>query len=665
MVRWYPVPLAALAFAACAPAPAAAPAGPTPAAPAAAPARVERPIPEAMAPTAGFRRAIARGTRTATGQPGPRYWQQWASYRIRVSLDAERRRLSGTERVVYHNRSPDTLSVVYMHLVMNHHAPGVVRNEEAEATGGVALGRVAAHGETLRETEGRGPGWATDATRLLVRPTRPLLPGDSIDLELEWSFPIPQAGAGGRMGWSKDNLFHLAYFYPQVAVYDDVVGWQVDPFLGGAELYLGYGDYDVTVDAPEGWLVSGTGDLRNPEAVLPPAVLERYRRAAASDEVVHVLTAADFGPGKATRRGTNGRLQWVFRADTVRDVAFSATRESLWDAARTNVGDRDGDGRDDYARVNAVWRASAPLWARSWRYAQQSVAHHSRFTGVPYPWPHMTAVEGEDIIGGGMEYPMMTLIGSYDARGDTALYGTTSHEIAHMWFPMIVGTDETRYGWMDEGTTDFNENEASIDMYGRGFRPHQREQDVYLGWVRRGFDTELTRWTNYQYPGVFPTFASYYKPAVNLATLRALLGPAVFDPAYRRYVQTWRFRHPKPQDFFNHFDAAAGRDLWWFWGSWYGRAWSLDHAVESVTAGPGGTTIVVRDVGNAIMPARLVVTLSTGEKRAAEVPVATWLTGTRTGSVTLPAGATVTKVEIDPDRAFPDVDLTNNVWPRP
>ncbi|NIS64147.1 MAG: M1 family peptidase, partial [Gemmatimonadales bacterium] len=246
---------------------------------------------------------------------------------------------------------------------------------------------------------------------------------------------------------------HIAYWYPQMAVYDDVERWQADPFLGNAEFYLGFGRYDVTIEVPEGWVVMATGQPQNLQDVLAPAILERYRRAIESDTVVHVLTEADFGPGVATVRSQaeDGYLRWHFVSDTVRDVAFAAMLRSQWDATRTAVGDRDGDGVTDYATINTFWRSSAPRWAKQWRYAQHSIAFLSEWTGLPYPWPHMTSIEGGGIESGGMEYPMMTLIGPYDwpQATDTSLYGVTAHELAHMWFPMIVGTDERRYSWMD------------------------------------------------------------------------------------------------------------------------------------------------------------------------------------------------------------------------
>lgn len=624
-----------------------------------------RPIPNPIPPARDFAAAVERGTRTTTGAPGARYWQQWSRYAIQATVDAQAKTLSGSETVVYHNRSPDTLNVLVMKLWQNLHAPGVPRNEEAEVTGGVQIGRLAVGGQALAAGSGRAPvGYTVSGTNLFIRPARALLPGDSVRIEVDFSYRLPQAGAGARMGYDADNLLYLAYWHPQMAVYDDIGGWHLDPFLGGAEFYMGYGNYEYTVDAPEGWVVMGSGRLTNPEAVLPRPVLDRWRRAQASDDVVHVLTAADFGVGKATVDSPSGRLRWSFRADTVRDVAFSVTRESNWDAARTSVGDRDGDRREDFALIQSFWRSSAPRWAKSVAYSQQTIRFLSGFTGIPYPYPHMTAVEADAIIGGGMEYPMMTLIGSYNAApSDTSLYSVTAHELAHMWFPMIVGVDETRYGWMDEGTTNFNENQAFDDTFRTNLSAHRREQRQYVNAVRGGTDTELLRWTDYQLPAV-GGFASYTKPATMLATLRGLIGEEAFNRGYRKYARDWRFRHPQPWDFFNAFNTAAGRDLGWFWSAWYNEAWVLDQAVASVTAGPGGAaTVVVEDRGQAPMPARLTVTRQNGATERLEVPVETWLRGEKRATVNVPAGASpVTRVEIDAEQLFPDVDRANNVW---
>ncbi len=624
-----------------------------------------RPIPYPVVPPAQFQRAIENGTRTTTGEPGPSYWQQWTDYTLTARLLPEEKRLEGTARIVYHNRSPDSLPGVALHLFQNLHAEGAMRNEPAEVTGGVELKRVVAAGEELAVLRGPGPGYRVLGTILYVRPSSPLASHDSIEIEIDWGFDIPQRGASGRMGWSADNLFHIAYWYPQMAVYDDVVGLQVDQFLGNAEFYVGFGSYDLTVEVPEGWVVAATGALENPEEVLPEPVLERYLRAHESDEVVHVLTESDLGPGNATRRSESGYLSWRFHSDTVRDVAFSVLKESMWDAVRTPVGDRDGDGATDYALINSFWRSNATLWSKEWRYAQHSIDFLSRWTGLPYPWPHMTSVEGGGIMGGGMEFPMMTLMGSYDSPQATeaGLYGVTAHELAHMWVPMIVGTDERRRSWMDEGTTSFNGGHAGSEFF-PDRDPAAGNMRGYLQVARMGVEGEIMRRSDYHYPGPAYGTASYSKPATLLNTLRGLLGEETFGRAYHKYVRTWAFKHPKPWDFFNTFSSASGKNLDWFWRAWYYETWTLDQAVGAVTVDANGTAIVIEDRGWVPMPARVTITLENGDTLEQEVPVETWLAGRTSAELKVATGSPVVRVEIDAEQLFPDIDRRNNVWDR-
>jgi hypothetical protein len=635
--------------------------------PGAAQTELRRPIPYPVVPPAGFQRAIEAGTRTTDGRPGALYWQQWTDYRLRARLLPEEKRVEGSAHLVYHNRSPYGLRAVVLQLFQNLHAEGVARKSPSEVTGGVDIQRVAAGGVELTEItrRGEGAGYGIDGTTMPILLPQPLASGDSLEIEVDWAFKVPQRGASGRMGWSEDDLFHIAYWYPQMAVFDDVVGWQADPFLGGAEFYMGFGSYDLSVEAPEGWVIMATGELTNAEQVLPAAVLERYRQAQDSDDVVHILTETDFGPGTATLSSESGYLTWEFHSDTVRDVAFSAMSESLWDAARTPVGDRDGDGDIDYALINAFYRANAPLWREQWRYGQHSIDFLSRWTGYPYPWPHMTSVEGGGIIGGGMEFPMMTLMGSYNSRqaSDTSLYGVTAHELAHMWFPMIVGVDERRRAWMDEGTTSFNGDHASDEFY-PGTDSHADTRQGYLAIARMGREGELMRHSDYHYPGPAYGTASYSKPATLLNTLRALIGRETFDAAYHEFIDTWAYKHPKPWDFFNFFSTASGMDLDWFWRAWYYETWTLDHSVAEVHNDPDGATIVIEDRGWAPMPARLTITREGGETLEREVPVDVWLSGATRAEVAVSAGPPVVRVELDPDHDFPDIDRSNDVWER-
>lgn len=614
--------------------------------------------PPEIVPPPAFNAAVAQGTRTTSGEPGPAYWQNWSHYTMELRVLPEAQRVEGTVTIRYENASPDVLNGLVLDLTQNFHAPGAVRLEPVEVTGGVQLGRVAVNGQNLGVgIAGAGSaGYQVDGTKLLVVPPQPVQPGGSVELGIDWSFVIPAEGAGGRMGHSRGNVIHLAYFYPQMAVYDDVVGWHPDQFLGTAEFYAGFGSYDVTVEAPAGWVVVGTGRLTNPEEVLNPQVASRLRAAEASDSVVRVVTEADFG--RATAR-TSGVQRWVFHADSVRDVAYSLTRESMWDAARTPVGDRDGDGNVDYARVDALYRQSAPLWSEVAEYAQHVVRFLSEFTGIPYPWPHMAAVEGAGIIGGGMEFPMITLIGDYNAAGADALYNVTAHEIAHMWVPMIVATDERRYAWMDEGTTNFNENQSREDLTPEA-TPEIADRNAYLTVARASQEGEIMRRSDYHYPGNAYVVATYYKPSALLTTLRGLLGEEAFTRAYHEYLQRWKYRHPYPWDMWNTFEDVTGRDLDWFWHSWYFGTGVLDQAIESVTEGDGGTEIVIRAIGEVPMPTRLTIEMADGSTVAREIPVENWFGGVETNAVTV--GGAISRVEIDAADEFPDADRENNVW---
>ena len=630
---------------------------PLPRAPASA---LERPIPYPLDVPAGYERAVERGTRSPNGSPGPRYWQQSADYDIAVRLDTEARRLDGTTTVAYHNHSPDTLRVLVVQLIQNLHAPGAARSGEEEVTAGVELARVVLDGTEIGPIDdpSQGAGYQVSSTRMFIRPAGPVLPGATVELAFDFGFEIPQQGASGRMGYSGDELFYLGYFYPQMAVYDDVSGWDTDRFTGQAEFYADFGRYEVTIDAPAQWLVEGTGRLANPDETLADGVRARLDAAAAADSVTRVLTSAAFD-GPVTKPGRAGRLQWRFVADSVHDVAYSVTRHTNWDVTRTPVGDRDGDGGTDYARIGAIWRDSAPLWSEEARYAAHSIAHHSTFTGLPYAWPHMTSVEGGGIIGGGMEFPMMTIMGDYNERGDTALYAVTAHELAHMWVPMMVANNERRFAWMDEGTTTFNENQAKKDFYaGRDW--DLPEQDSYLEVAQAGLEGGLMTPSDYHVPGPAYGIASYDKPATVLAALRAMIGEETFLEGYRAFFDRWAFKHPYPWDLFHTFENVSGQDLDWFWRSWYYETWLLDQAVGGVRQEGDHSIVFVEDRGRVPMPVPLTIVCRDGETIERTIPVDPWLAGRRQTSIEVECA--VESVTIDAALDYPDADRSNNVW---
>ncbi|MGI8618581.1 MAG: M1 family metallopeptidase [Gemmatimonadaceae bacterium] len=615
---------------------------------------------------ARFTRAVERGTRTRTGRPGPRYWQQYARYDLSASIDTASKQLVGSGKIRYYNRSPDALKRVALHLYQNLYAPDAQRNRAVTVAGGVRIAVLAANGVRLAAVRDTASvGYRVDGTIAWLNLAAPLAAGDSIELDVQWSFLVPPLPGSPRMG-QDGEVFHLAYWYPQIAVYDDVTGWQTDQYMGTGEFYMGYADYDVSLRVPAGWLVVATGELENSADVLSPTVhgrLDRLRagRGSADSGIVHVVTAAERGPGRATvTGGSDGMLTWRFSADAVRDFAWTASSRYVWDAARVSVGDANGDGAGagDFPLVHALYRPQYTLWRETARYARHSIDFLSRFLW-PYPYPHMTVVEGL-AVGGGMEFPMTTFI-TGSPRDSVALQSVTIHEIAHMWFPMIVGSDEKRHMWQDEGLTSFNDWNGSIEFF-PGISPATLMGTSYQRTASAGTELEIMRHGDHYMRDAARTVAAYDKPMVVLHALRGLLGEETFMRAYREYGRRWTNRHPQPQDLFNTFNDVSGRDLSWFWRTWFYETWTLDQAIAGVERSGNRLLVTVEDRGLAPMPARLVITRTDGTTERAEIAVDVWLRGqTRAGHV-VDNAATVARIEIDPERVFPDLDRSNQAW---
>ena len=649
-------------------------------------AAAQRVQPYPVMPPPQFERAVDAGTRSATGAPGPRYWQNETDYDIAARLDADTQTLSASGTITYTNRSPDALEYLVLKLRQNVHAPGVPRNRPVAVTGGLTLERFAVGGTAYRdvsvaETPGTylgdaEPGaYVVQGTVMTVGLEEPLAPGETTVLDLAWRYTVPPSTGTYRQG-TDGEVTYLGYWYPTVAVYDDVYGWNVDPYLGMGEHYMEVGDFSVSIDAPADMLVYATGAHTNPDAVFTARTRARLAQAMTSDEVVHVVTAAERGTALAP--AASGRRVWTFQADDVRDVAVSASAAYVWDATHADV-DQDGDGAPEAVLINAFYRPAgespydAP-WERSAEFSRFSIEHLSGMLW-PYPWPHMTAVEG--IIGGGMEYPMMTLIGG--DRSDPSLFSVTHHEIGHMWFPMMVGSNEKAFTWMDEGLTSFNTNEGIAAF----FDGSSESRPKIEAWDRRRQSHYLLAGTGYAVPPMrhndrYPLgggtgqvdpvggrargVASYSTPAVALHALRGLYGEAAFFDAYREYGRRWRNAHPYPYDLFNTFENRLGRDLDWFWTPTFFDTWTVDHAVGAVAPSAGGVAVTVLDRGRAPMPAPVRVTYADGRVETQTVPVETWLGGATEATLTFPAGE-VARVEVDPDGYVFDADRSDNVYP--
>jgi hypothetical protein len=628
------------------------------------PSEMNRPVPNPITeeiPNA-FYRAVEKGTRTMSGEPGPKYWKQWTNYDLDVEVVPADTLVKGNGVITYYNNSPDTLNQLFLELTQNFHKESIVRNRPAEITGGIHLHNLAVDGETLNELQSRNApsGYAVNGTQMIIRPSKVLAPGDSTKIRVSWDFKVPQKGIGGRMGRSNNNLYYIAYWYPQMRVYDDVNGWFTDPFLGNAEFYHDFANYNVDITVPEQWLVASTGKLANGKNILKEDIYKRLQLAHKSDSVMHVVTKDDFG--NVTQPAKDGKVTWNFSAQNVRDFAFSVTKESMWDATRANVGDRDGDGQDDYTDITSIYRDTAPLWTHGARYTSDAIAFLSKFTGLKYPWPHMTSVEGGGIIGGGMEFPMMTLIGSYNGASERSLYAVIAHELAHMWVPMQLSNNERRYAWMDEGTTTFNENQAKNEKFSNGPDANITDFNAYLRIAGTDYEGPIMRRSDYHYNPFAYNVASYPKPASMLVSLRNLLGEKTFTKAFHTFMQRWQYKHPYPWDLFNTFEDVSGRDLGWFWRSWYYETWTLDQAVGTVAKTDQGTRIVIEDRGRVPMPATVEITMNDGSTITRSVPVERWLKGATRAVIMITQPGDVTKVVVDPGQKYPDADRTNNTW---
>ncbi len=611
-----------------------------------------------------FQRALRAGTRSQTGAPGARYWQQGVRYTIAATLNPTERRVTGTQRIVYHNRSPDALPLVVFNLYQNLFSREFAGNA-AGATEGFVLTRFDAAGAPLpritqqqfeaAQREARSSvGYLVTGTLARALLPQPLAAGDSLVFEIDWNFRVPP-GTFPRTGWEDalgGRVFAVAQWYPQVATYDDVQGWDVTPYRSQGEFYLEYGDFDVSLTLPAGWTVGATGTLQNPEQVLRPEIRQRLQAAAASDTTMRIVAAADLRAG-ATTAGTEGQVTWRFTASDVRDFAWSASDRYLWDASRARVPAAGGGTRD--VAVHALYRPNAPHWQDAARMGLHSTEFLSRLT-IPYAYPQITVAEGPIY---GMEYPMMVFIGRPLQR--LALYEVIAHEVAHQWFPMMVGQDEAAYAWMDEGFATYKEANAVRDFF-PDHDPWAQPRQAYLAIAGTRAEAPMMRHIDLVFGEGFGVSA-YFKPGTLMRSLQRVLGDEVFQRGMRTYATEWSSRHPQPWDFFNTMERVSGRELDWFFYPWFFRTVTLDQAIGGVARTEGGVQVTVRDLGQVPAPTEIVVSVAGGQPVVHTVPVEQWLNpGTRSITVTIPVAGTVTRVELDPEQYFPDTNRRNNVW---
>ena len=602
--------------------------------------------------------------RSASGLPGPAYWQNRADYTIKATLDPATRKLSGDEVISYTNHSPDDLDVLWLQVEQNRY-----RRDARGAFGDDAFPTEFTEGEHIAAVEvddGHGmqaATWLVSDTRLQIHlPNLLKGHGGTLRVHIRYEYTVP-GEFGGRtdVNASKNgDIFEIAQWYPRLCVYDDLRGWDTQPYLN-SEFYLEYGDFDYAITVPWDMLVVGSGELLNPDEVLTATQRQRLEQARHSDATV-MIRSTDEIKQPSSRPKQSGTLTWHFRMSNTRDVAFGASKAFVWDAARINL----PEGKTALAMsAYPVESVGANAWSRATEHLKYATEHFSR-QWFPYPWPVAINEAGT---AGGMEYPGITFDDKTAKCSD--LHMLIAHEIGHSWFPMIVGSNERRDAWIDEGFNTF------IDVYEADAFNHGEFAPKHDGEYAPGghpgdemakilADPAAPALLNpadavrekYRHP------MTYFKSAYGLVLLREqIIGPERFDPAFRRYIATWAYKHPSPSDFFRFMASETGEDLGWFWNGWYAHNWSFDMAVQKVAPIDGdwrkGTLVTVANLDPLALPNTLRLSYDDGSTQDVRIPVETWL---QHHSFTLRVAGTraVKSATLDPAHQLPDHDRGND-----
>ncbi len=617
----------------------------------------ERAVRRTIPITNAFQRGLNAGSRDSTGRPGAKYWQLRTDYSIDTRLDPVTGIVSGRETVTITNPSDSALTLLAIRLDQNMFMAKAPRSRPAAATtSGMTITRMRANGRDIN-VDSLAASWA-DETLIRVRLGTPIAAGGTGTLEVSWAFKvpvIPEGTRGDRMGAWGNRLFQQAQWYPRVANYDDLRGWDRDPYMGGSEFYNNFGQFDVRIDVPAGWLVGATGQLVNSGDVLTPTVLERLGRATASDSQIVIVGPDERAAGTSTVAGS--RLVWHFIADSVADFAWAASNEYVWDATRATIPGRGAipiyllylPENSRYKQTGAMARHALEFYSNLW---------------MPYAWPVFTQVDGPE---GGMEYPMLTMSGPG--------FGVTDHEIGHQWWPMMVGVNETWYGWMDEGF-----NSYMNILSGAAYQTKPAELNgVGQNYGRiSGNESETNMMTDANYDGPMYGFTTYGKAPMMLSMLGGIVGDSNVTRAMSNYAKTWRFKHPSPWDFMFAMNREFQMDLGWFWYYWLFTTESSNGSIASVTNSSGKTYVTVKQAGEMPAPVILQVEFAadgpalkpmpnavvTGNTALVTYPVDVWFAGSRTFVAELNfGGRKIERVTYDPARRFPDSNPADNTWP--
>jgi len=596
-------------------------------------------------------------TRSASGQPGHAYWQNSADYNLNVSLNDVKNEITGTAEITYTNNSPDKMSFLWLQLDQNLFEKdsrgnalvplsGSRNGAKGEAfDGGYKIKSVKYDGKDVKYT-------ITDTRMQIDLPQELKAKGGVAKIKIEYTFLSPQYGSD-RMGiqdTKNGKIFTIAQWYPRMCVYDDVLGWNTMPYLGASEFYLEYGNITANITVPANHYVVASGELLNEKQVYSKEENNRWSQARNSDKTVMIRPESEIGKNNAS-----GTKTWKFKINQTRDFAWASSPAFIVDAAKINL----PSGKKSLA-ISAYPAESAgeKAWGRSTEYTKAAIEHYSG-KWYEYTYPAATNVAGNE---GGMEYPGIVFC-HMDSKGEE-LWGVTDHEFGHNWFPMIVGSNERLFAWMDEGFNTFI-NELSTEAFNKGEYYSKKNIAQMGGYIMNSsFEPIMVGPDNMKENSI--GVLAYYKPGMGLGILReSILGPEKFDKAFRTYIERWAFKHPTPWDFFHTMENVSGEELNWFWRGWFINKWKIDQAVKNVKYinedFKNGAQITVENLGQLPMPTTIQVKFKDGTEQMVKLPVEIWKRN-KEWTFKLDSNKEIDQVKLDPNSQIPDVDSKNNLW---
>lgn len=581
-----------------------------------------------------IQQAIKKGTRTTSGKPGDNYWQNTGNYTIDVEVDVKTKIVSGKEKIIYTNNSPDELSDVFIRFVNNIHKPEAPRSGLVSTdflTSGLKIKSFIVNGESY---DVNSDSWGTVAS---VRLRNAMASKSKTEFEIEWSYPLSKLS--GREGQIDPNTFFCAYFYPRVSVYDDYNGWDVLPHTDGAEFYNDFNDYSVSVKVPVNYVVWATGTLENAKEVLQQSAYRRFKESQSSNKVIRIATAKDMEQGAIT--ASNDFNVWKFEAKNVPDFTFATSNHFVWDGGSVAVSDRNELRR---VSVQAAYKDTAADFKKYVEWTKYSIQWFSNnFPGVAYPYPTMSAVQGF----ADMEYPMMVNDASIPDMIDSRL--TVDHEVAHTYFPFYMGTNETRYAFMDEGWATAFEYLIGIVENGKTTADEMFKNFRIKNWILNPateMDQPLITMSS-QLTGAGYGRNSYVKAALSYLALKDLLGDASFKRALIEYIRTWNGKHPTPWDYFYSFNASVKQDLTWFWQNWFFSNNYIDLKMINADYGNNNTTVTLENIGGFAVPFDVIVTPEKGKEKRYHYSPEIWKKGEKKVTFTVPSSGKIRQVSID------------------